>query len=103
MEEGRTAGTSFMQSRGKIMAKTITRREVLKTGLTAASLAAMGLPEWTLPGMAQGETVVPFTDIPDTVSFTLDNKSVTRVLDIRNVTETFTAEDTFFREQYIVD
>jgi len=101
MEEGRTAGTSFMQSRGTIMAKTITRREVLKTGLTAASLAAMGLPEWTLPGLAQGETVVPFTDIPDTVSFTLDPKSGTRVLDIRTVTEPFTSKDQFYCVQHL--
>src|SRR5207302_83883 len=79
----------------------ITRREVLKTGLTAASLAAMGLPEWTLPGLAQGETVVPFTDIPDTVSFTLDPKSGTRVLDIRTVTEPFTAKDQFYCVQHL--
>src|SRR2546426_111214 len=83
------------------MAKGMTRREVLMTGLTAASLAAMGLPEWTLPGLAQGETVVPFTDIPDTVSFTLDPKSGTRVLDIRTVTEPFTAKDQFYCVQHL--
>ena len=46
-------------------AKNVTsRRTVLRSGLAAAGLGLLGLPEWTMPALAQGETVVPFTDIP---------------------------------------
>src|SRR5213596_636277 len=90
-----------MEEKEKIMATRMTRREILKAGLTAASLAAMGLPEWALPVLAQGETVVPFTDVPDTVNFTLDPKSGTRVLDIRTITEPFTSKDQFYCVQHL--
>ncbi len=43
---------------------TLSRRSVLKTGAAAGALAAIGWPDWLLPALAQGETVVPFTDIP---------------------------------------
>jgi len=40
------------------------RRDILKGGV-AASLC-LGVPDWVLPALAQGEVVVPFTDIPET-------------------------------------
>jgi len=43
------------------------RREILKRGMALAGLSMFGLPEWVLPALAQGETLVPFTDIPDNV------------------------------------
>ena len=43
-----------------------TRREILKGGLAVAGLGALGIPEWALPALAQGETLVPFTDLPAT-------------------------------------
>ena len=43
-----------------------TRREILRGGLAAASLGVLGMPDWVLPALAQGETVVPFTDFPET-------------------------------------
>ena len=67
------------------MLKTMTRREMLKAGLTAASLAAMGLPASSMPALAQGETPVPFTDIPDNLNFSWDGKSPNRILDIRTI------------------
>jgi DMSO/TMAO reductase YedYZ molybdopterin-dependent catalytic subunit len=42
-----------------------TRRDVLKGSLAVAGLSLFGIPEWALPVMAQGETLVPFTDLPD--------------------------------------
>ena len=40
-----------------------TRRDVLRGTLAAAGLGMLGIPEWALPALAQGETVVPFTDV----------------------------------------
>ena len=59
------------------------RRTVLKSGLAAAGLGLLGLPEWTMPALAQGETVVPFTDIP--ANFATNPSEVVRVLDIRKI------------------
>jgi DMSO/TMAO reductase YedYZ molybdopterin-dependent catalytic subunit len=83
------------------MSTMMTRRDILKTGLTAASLAALGLPMGTLPAMAQGETLVPFTDIPDNVNFTVDPNSITRRLDIRTIDGPFTPRDKFFALQHL--
>ena len=41
-----------------------TRREILKGGLSVAALGLFGVPEWALPVLAQGDELVPFTDIP---------------------------------------
>jgi len=83
------------------MAKVMTRRELLKAGLTAASLAAMGLPSGVLPAFAQGETLVPFTDIPNSIDFTIDPNSITRFLDIRTIDGSLTPKDKFFALQHI--
>ena len=40
-----------------------TRRNVLKGGMLAAGAAAA--PSFVLPALAQGERLVPFTDVPD--------------------------------------
>ena len=37
---------------------------MLKDSLAVTSLALLNLPEWALPALAQGETLVPFTDAP---------------------------------------
>ena len=34
------------------------RREILKGGLALAGLSVFGIPEWALPALAQGETLV---------------------------------------------
>ena len=46
------------------MNKDQTRRTILKGGLAVAGLGLLNVPEWVLPALAQGETVVPFTDLP---------------------------------------
>src|SRR5262245_57274112 len=86
---------------GPIMSTTMSRREMLKAGLTAASLAAMGLPITALPAMAQGETLVPFTDIPDNVNFTVDPNAIARRLDIRTIDGPFTPRAKFFATQHL--
>ena len=44
------------------MAESITRRETLRRGLAATSLLALA-PDWVIPAIAQGELLVPFTDL----------------------------------------
>ena len=39
-----------------------TRRDILRGGFAVAGLGILGIPEWALPALAQGETLVPFTD-----------------------------------------
>ena len=63
----------------------MTRREILRAGLVATSLLAIGVPEWAIPALAQGETLVPFTDIPE--NFNPGNPtSPVRIYDNRKIT-----------------
>ena len=61
------------------------RRDILKGGLAAAGLGILGIPEWVLPALAQGETLVPFTDIDDPL--TLVRSPERRIIDIRTIPE----------------
>ena len=74
------------------------RRDIVKGGLALAGLGMLGLPDWVVPALAQGETVVPFTDLPATLNFTpaVDR----RQLDIRTITSPFTPNDQFFTTQH---
>jgi DMSO/TMAO reductase YedYZ molybdopterin-dependent catalytic subunit len=74
------------------------RRAVLRGGVAAGTLAAIGLPEWLLPALAQGETVVPFTDIP--ANFSTNPSAEVRVLDIRRIDGPFTPRDEFYTLQH---
>ena len=74
-----------------------TRRDLLRSGFAVAGLAALGLPDWVLPVLAQGEVVVPFTDLPETFPPpTVDR----RQLDIRTIDGPLTARDHFFTTQH---
>jgi len=73
------------------------RRTILKGGLAAAGLAAFGIPEWAVPALAEGETLVPFTDIP--ANFATNPSDVVRVLDIRKL-GAITPKDEFFTTQH---
>ena len=76
------------------MAEQLTRRETLRRGLAATSLLAF-VPEWATPALAEGETDVPFTDIPK--NFNPNNPTApTRMLDIRKIDGPFTPKDQFF-------
>ena len=80
------------------MSKHSSRRDVLKGSLALAGMGMFGLPEWALPALAQGETEVPFTDLPDVINWrrTPDR----RMLDIRTVENVFTHRDRFFTTQH---
>ena len=80
------------------MARHNTRREILKRGLAVAGLGVLGFPEWAMPALAQGETVVPFTDLPATINLT--PAADRRIIDIRNIAGALTPRDQFFTTQH---
>src|SRR5216684_3422874 len=68
--------------KGINMASETSRRQILKGSLAAAGLGLLGVPEWAIPALAQGATIVPFTDIPANFSSTLStNANPSRFLD----------------------
>ena len=75
-----------------------TRRELLKGGLAVAGLGMFGIPEWAFPVLAQGESLVPFTDLPGTIR--LERTPDRRIIDIRNIDGPITPRDQFFTTQH---
>jgi DMSO/TMAO reductase YedYZ molybdopterin-dependent catalytic subunit len=74
------------------------RRDILKTGLALAGLGIVGLPEWVLPALAQGETVLPFLDFPERV---ITNPAADRrIIDVRTIDGPFTPKDQWFTTQH---
>lgn len=81
------------------MSEQHTRREVLRGGLAAASLGVMGVPEWVLPALAQGATVVPFLDFPE--NFVANPAPDRRLYDTRTLESFITPKDQFFTTQHL--
>lgn len=81
------------------MSEQHTRREVLRrSGLAAASLGVLGMPEWALPALAQGAAVVPFLDFPE--NFNATPAPDRRLFDSRTLTSFVTPKDQFFTTQH---
>ena len=80
------------------MTRQITRRDMLKESVALAGLGVLGVPEWAFPALAQDETLVPFTDLPETI--TLERTPERRIIDIRNIDGVFTPSDQFFTTQH---
>jgi len=75
------------------------RRTLLKQlGLVGAGLSIADLPGWVLPALAQGETLVPFTDIPANVRW--ETPPDRRTLDVQTIDGPFTPKDKFFTTQH---
>jgi len=74
------------------------RRQILKGGLAVAGLGLLNVPAWAMPALADGDTVVPFTDLPDNVRF--DTPPFRRMLDIRTIDGPFTPRDKFATTQH---
>jgi DMSO/TMAO reductase YedYZ molybdopterin-dependent catalytic subunit len=74
-----------------------TRRDILRGTLATAGLSMLGIPEWALPALAQGDTLVPFTDAPPTFPAP---GPVNRQYDIRTIDGPFTPADKFFTTQH---
>jgi len=79
----------------------ISRRETLRMGLAASSLLAL-LPEWSVPALAQGDTDVPFTDLPKNFNPGGNPGAATRQLDIRKIDGMLTPKDQFFTTQHFM-
>ena len=82
--------------KGAKMAKETTRREVLKGGLAMAGLGVIGMPEWAFPALAQGETLMQFTDVSDDVQWIRDAER--RIIDVRRIDGPFTPRDQFLHD-----
>ena len=80
------------------MSSQSTRREILKGSFALAGLTLLGVPEWAIPALAQGETIVPFTDLPD--NFNPTPAPDRRLLDLRKIEGPFTPKDQFFTTQH---
>ena len=80
------------------MTKQTTRRDVLKGGLAMTGLGVLGLPEWAMPALAQGETLMEFTDLPSEIN--LIRGPDRRIIDIRHIDGFFTPIDQFFTTQH---
>jgi DMSO/TMAO reductase YedYZ molybdopterin-dependent catalytic subunit len=80
------------------MRKQSTRRELLKASLTATGLGVLGIPNWAIPALAQGETEVPFTDLPEKIEWV--RGADRRLTDIRRINGPFTPADQFFTTQH---
>src|SRR5215510_12490084 len=79
------------------MTKQNSRREILRSGLAVAGLSVLGIPEWALPILAQGEELVPFTDLPEKFP---EAGGERRILDIRKIDGPFTSKDQFYTVQH---
>src|SRR5262245_61244409 len=80
------------------MANEQSRREILKGSLAVAGLAAFGVPEWVLPVLAQGESVVPFTDVPENVRW--ETPPDRRLLDVSTINGPFTPAEKYATTQH---
>lgn len=81
------------------MSDETTRRTLMKHGLALAGLGVLGIPEWTLPVLAQDEIPVPFTDLPDGFGEQAPESAI-RTLDIRTIDGPYTPKDDFYTIQH---
>ena len=58
----------------------------------------MGVPEWAFPALAQGETLVEFTDLPDEI--VLERTPDRRIIDVREIDGAITPADKWFTTQH---
>ena len=80
------------------MKRETTRRDILKGSIALAGLGVIGIPEWAMPVLAQGETVVEFTDLPENVRW--ETPPDRRTLDVRTIDGPFTPADKFATTQH---
>ena len=74
------------------------RRDVMKTGMAMAALGAAANFDWVLPALAQGETVMRFTEFPPT--FNPAPAVDRRLFDTHTLTGAFTPPEQFFTTQH---
>ena len=74
------------------------RRKVLKGGMMAAGAAAA--PSFFLPALAQGERLVPFTDVPESFQIPPQQPNSTYWQDTREISEFVTDNEDFYLVQH---
>ena len=82
------------------MHEELDRRAMLKGALTLGGLAALGIPYWTLPALAQGEEMVPFTDVPESFKPGVTGPTGLRYPDTREFDSFYTSNDDFYIVQH---
>ncbi len=80
------------------MTKQTTRRDMIKGSVALAGLGVLGLPEWAFPALTQDQTLVRFTDLPETI--VLERTPDRRIIDIRSIDGVFTPSEQFFTTQH---
>jgi DMSO/TMAO reductase YedYZ molybdopterin-dependent catalytic subunit len=80
------------------MTRKTTRRDMLKESFALAGLGVLGIPDWAFPALAQEATLVPFTDLPATL--TLEPSADRRIIDIRMIDGALTPANQFFTTQH---
>ena len=80
------------------MARVVNRRNILRGSLATVGLSAVTVPAWAWPAIADGETIVPFADMPDVL--TLNTAPDRRIIDVRTIDGAFTPADRFFTMQH---
>jgi len=78
------------------------RRKLLKGALGSGILAAgfASTPSFILPALAQGERLIPFTDVPDTFQVRPVRPNSTHYLDTREIDSFVTDNDDFYLVQH---
>ena len=77
------------------------RRDVLKGGIALGGLAATaGMPFWSRLALAQGEEIVPFTDVPETFAAPPVVPGGIHFLDTRYIDSFHTPVDDFYIVQH---
>ena len=77
------------------------RREVLKSGLALGGVAAtVGMPFWSKLALAQGETLVPFSDVPEGFAANTVTPGGFHFLDTRHIDSFYTPNDDFYIVQH---
>lgn len=74
------------------------RRQILKGGVLAAGAATV--PGLVMPTLAQGERLVPFTDVPDSFQVRPVQPNTTYYQDTRQITDFVTDNDEFYLVQH---
>jgi len=77
------------------------RRDALKSGLAVSGMAATaGMPFWSGIALAQGEELVPFTDVPDGFTAPPATPGAIHFLDTRQIDSFYTPNDDFYIVQH---
>ncbi len=78
------------------------RRKLLKkaAGGSALAIGAAAFPNWLLPAMAQGEILVPFSDVPDTFRVLPVRPNSTHYQDTSKISSFYSTNEDFYLVQH---